>query len=133
MKSVFAAAAAVLLMAAAQPRAPARPAPQPAPVQVQPSPQPLRIPTRATARVLLGICASDNGACLTYVLGAADAWSSAVAATGRPQMFCFPAGTSNQQIAQSAVQYLRARPQEGESNAAALLLGAFTAIYPCPR
>jgi hypothetical protein len=131
MKLVFAAAAAVLLMGATQPRGQSRPAPQAAPVQG--GQQTLRIPTRASVRILLGICTTDNGACLTYVLGAADAWSSAAAATGRPQLFCFPAGTPNQQIAQSAVQYLRARPQEAESNAAAVLLGAFIAIYPCPR
>jgi hypothetical protein len=97
------------------------------------APQALRIPTRATARMLVAICASDNGACLTYVLGAADGWSTAMAAMGRPQLFCFPAGASNQQIAQSTLQYVRARPQEGESNAALVLLGAFSAIYPCPR
>ena len=140
MKIVMAAAASVLLMGAAQPRAPVRPAPQPAPVQprqqpapAQARPQPPQAVMRASVRVLLGLCASDNGSCITYVVGAADAWTSAAASLGRPPLFCFPAGTSNLQIAQSAVQYLRARPQEGDSNAAAVLLGAFSTIYPCPR
>jgi hypothetical protein len=127
MKILLAAASSVLLVAAAQPRPPARSAP------VQAAPQPPRLPVRASVRVLLGICGSDNNACITYVVGAADAWTAAAASLGRPQLFCFPAGTSNLQIAQSAVQYLRARPQEADTNAAAVLLGAFTTIYPCPR
>jgi hypothetical protein len=131
MKILFAAAASVLLMAAAQPRAPARPAPvQTAP---QAAAQPPRPTVRASVRVLLGICGSDNNACITYIVGSADAWTAAAASLGRPPLFCFPAGTSNLQIAQSGVQYLRARPQEADSNAAAVLLGAFTTIYPCPR
>jgi hypothetical protein len=126
--------AASFLIAAAPPPAPVRPAPQPAqPVQRPPAPQGPHIPTRVNVRTLLGLCGSDDGACLTYVLGAADAYSSALVAAGRPQVFCFPAGTANQQIAQSAVQYLRARPQEGNNSAALGLLSAFTAIYPCPR
>ena len=137
MKIMLAAIASVLLTAAAQPRAPARPAPQPAPqpapAPVQARPQPPQPVMRASVRVLLGLCNSDNGACITYVVGAADAWTSAAASLGRPPLFCFPAGTSNLQIAQSAVQYLRARPQEADANAAAVLLGAFTAIYPCPK
>ncbi|HMC92684.1 MAG TPA: Rap1a/Tai family immunity protein [Allosphingosinicella sp.] len=84
-------------------------------------------------RVLLGICDSDSNPCITYVVGAADAWTAAAASLGRPPLFCFPAGTSNLQITQSAVQYLRARPQESDTNAASVLLGAFTTIYPCPR
>lgn len=127
MKILLAAAASVLLVAAAPPQAPARPAP------VAAAPQPQRAPVRASVRLLLGICGSDSNACLTYVVGAADAWSAAAVQLGRPPLFCFPAGTTNLQIAQSAVQYLRARPQEAESNAAAILLGAFTTIYPCPR
>jgi len=132
-------AAAAASVAQAQPARPPARAPQP--VQQQPPaarppqapPQGPHIPTRIAARTLVGLCAQDNGACLTYVLGAADAFSSALVAAGRPPVFCFPAGTTNQQVAQSAVQYLRARPQEGGNNAALSLLAAFTAIYPCPR
>ncbi|TMJ12807.1 MAG: hypothetical protein E6G94_13015 [Alphaproteobacteria bacterium] len=129
---------AVAVQSAPQSRpAPARTAPaRSAPQQAQPAParpQGPVIPTRVTARVLVGLCGSDKGACLAYVLGAADAYTSALTAAGRPQIFCFPAGTANQAIADSAVQFLRARPQEGGSNAGLALLGAFTTIYPCPR
>lgn len=135
-KGMFAIAAAFALTAAAQaprqgqpaPLAQRPPAPQPRPVQTGP-----QIPTRVTARTLVGLCGQDNGACLTYVLGAADAYASALVAAGRPQVFCFPQGTTNQQIVQSSVQYLRARPQEGNLNGALALLSAFTTIYPCPR
>jgi hypothetical protein len=134
MKAFGVGMAASILLAAAPPPAPARSAPQPAqPLQRPPAPQGPNIPTRVNVRTLLALCGSDNGPCLTYVLGAADAYSSALVAAGRPQVFCFPAGTANQQIAQSAVQYLRARPQEGNNSAALGLLAAFSTIYPCPR
>jgi hypothetical protein len=134
MKAIGFAAAAIFLIGAAPPPGPVRPVPQPAqPVQRPGAPQGPRVPTRVTVRTLLSLCGADNGACLTYVLGAADAYASALVAAGRPQVFCFPTGTANQQIAQSAVQYLRARPQEGNNSAALGLLAAFTAIYPCPR
>jgi Rap1a immunity proteins len=135
IKAIGTGVAASFLMAAAPPPAPARTAPQQAqPVQrPQPAPQGPHIPTRVNVRTLISLCGTDNGACLTYVLGAADAYASALVAAGRPQVFCFPAGTANQQIAQSAVQYLRARPQEGNNSAALGLLAAFSAIYPCPR
>jgi hypothetical protein len=132
MKAICVGVVASFLLAAAPPPAPARPAPQPV-QRPLPAPQGPNIPTRVNVRTLISLCGSDNGACLTYVLGAADAYSSALVAAGRPQVFCFPAGTANQQIAQSAVQYLRARPQEGGNNAALGLLAAFAAIYPCPR
>jgi hypothetical protein len=128
MKAIWVGVATSFILAAAPPPAPApaRPAPQPAP-------QGPHVPTRITVRTFVALCGSDNGACLTYVLGAADAYASALVAAGRPQVFCFPAGTTNQQIQQSTVQYLRARPQEGGNNAALGLLAAFAAIYPCPR
>jgi hypothetical protein len=135
MKAVFTLVAAGLVAAAAPPVAPPRAPPlvaQPAPqTSPQPAPQGVHIPTRVSARTLVNLCGSDAGACLTYVLGAADAYATALTAAGRPQVFCFPAGTTNQQISQSTVQYLRARPQEGGTNAAVVLLAAFAAIYPC--
>ena len=140
MKSVFAAASAAFLVAAApQAATPPRSSPQPAPLpgaqaqRPQPAQQAPRIPTRVTTKAWLGLCTSDAGACMTYVLGTADAYSSALVAAGRPQVFCFPQGTSNQQISQASVQYLRARPLEGTNNAALSLLNAFATIYPCPR
>ncbi|HEY0412476.1 MAG TPA: Rap1a/Tai family immunity protein [Allosphingosinicella sp.] len=137
MKALFTALSAMMLTAAqsptTSPRATAPQTARPAPQAAQSAPQAVRIPTRVTARILVGLCGSDRGACLTYVLGAADAWSGALLAAGRPQVFCFPAGTTNDAIAQSTVQYLRARPQQGGDNGAVALLAALTAIYPCPR
>jgi hypothetical protein len=89
------------------------------------------VPTRVTAATLTAVCAQDRNACLTYVLGAADAFSSALVAAGRPQVFCFPKGTTNDQIAQRVVAYLRARPQEGGTNAGLVILAGLTASYPC--
>jgi hypothetical protein len=138
------AGAAMLLLAAAQPaaqgrqapvrQAPARTAPAaPAPRPAPPRPQGPSIPTRVAVKSFVGLCAGDKGACLTYVLGAADAFSSALAAAGRPQIFCFPAGTPNQAIADTALQYVRARPQESGNNAALAIVAGLAAIYPCPK
>ncbi|HEX9965730.1 MAG TPA: Rap1a/Tai family immunity protein [Allosphingosinicella sp.] len=124
--------AAVLLAGSAQ----AQPAQRP-PAQAQrPQAQAQRpaapaVPTRVTARTLTTLCGQDRNACLTYVLGAADAFSSALVAAGRPQVFCFPRGTTNDQIAQRVVAYLRARPQEGGNNAALVILAGLTASFPC--
>jgi hypothetical protein len=89
------------------------------------------IPTRVTARTLTGLCGQDRGACLAYVLGAADSWSSALAAAGRPQIFCVPRGTTNDQMAQAAVRYLRAHPEEGGVNASMVVLAGLKEAYPC--
>jgi Rap1a immunity proteins len=139
--------AAILLVATAQAQQPApRPAqrppaqaqrpPQPQPQAQRPQPQAQRpaapaIPTRVTARTLTNLCGQDRSGCLTYVLGATDAFSSALAAAGRPQVFCFPRGTTNDQIAQSVVRYLRAHPEEGGSNAGIVILAGLTAGFPC--
>jgi len=116
-----------------RPPAPAqRPATQaqrpPAQAQRQAAPA---VPTRVTARTLTAICGQDRNGCLTYVLGAADAFSSALVASGRPQVFCFPKGTTNDQIAQSVVRYLRAHPEEGGNNAALVIMAGLTTGFPC--
>ncbi len=90
-----------------------------------------RIPTRISAQTLTVLCGQDRSACLTYVLGTADAFSAALVASGRPQSFCFPAGTTNDQIAQSAVAYLRAHPEEAKTNAALVVLAGLKARFPC--
>ncbi|HYI39823.1 MAG TPA: Rap1a/Tai family immunity protein [Allosphingosinicella sp.] len=149
MKRIAATATAAILLAgaaAAQPPAPRqtpRPPvaqPQRPPAQAQPQQRPPAqaqrpaapaIPTRVTARTLTSLCGQDRNGCLTYVLGAADAFASALAAAGRPQVFCFPRGTTNDQIAQSVVRYLRANPQEGGNNAGIVTLAGLTASYPC--
>ncbi len=119
--------AAFLLMGAAQGQPPApRPAPRlPAPAAA------VQVPTRVSARMLTDLCGQDRSACLTYVLGAADAFASALVAAGRPQVFCVPKGTTNDQIAQAAVRYLRAHPEEARSNAAVVVLAGLKASYPC--
>jgi hypothetical protein len=126
-------AAAILLAGTAQAQQPAqRPQAQRPPAQAQrPPAQAPRVPTRVTAATLTALCGQDRSGCLTYVLGAADAFSSALVAAGRPQVFCFPRGTTNDQIAQSAVRYLRANPQEGGNNAGLVILAGLSSAYPC--
>lgn len=119
--------AAIVVIGAAQAQPPApRPAPRlPAPAAA------VQVPTRVAARTLTDLCAQDRSACLTYVLGSADAFASALVAAGRPQVFCVPKGTTNDQLAQATVRYLRAHPEEGASNAAMVVLAGLKASYPC--
>ena len=125
------AAAAILLAGAAQAQA-QRPAPRlPAPTAQPQAAQAPQVPTRVTARTLTDLCGQDRNACLTYVLGTVDAFASALVAAGRPQVFCVPRGTTNDQIAQAAVRYLRAHPEEARSNAALVILAGMQASFPC--
>jgi hypothetical protein len=121
--------------ALAQP-APQRPAQPPAQTPAQrtapaQAPAPAPIPTRVTAGTLTTLCGQDRGACLSYVLGSADAFAGALVAAGRPQAFCVPRGTTNDQVAQSVVRYLRAHPEEGRTNAALVVLAGLAAAFPC--
>lgn len=132
MKRIATTAMAAILLAGtaqAQQPAPQRQTQRP-PAQAQ-RPAAPAVPTRVTARTLTTLCGQDRNACLTYVLGAADAFASALVATGRPQVFCFPRGTTNDQIAQTAVRHLRANPQEGGNNAGLVVLAGLTTAYPC--
>jgi hypothetical protein len=110
-------------------------APQPAqpraPQQAQAQAQPVQIPTRASAAMLTRLCEGDRAACLGYVIGVVDAYSAALVASGRPLAFCVPAGTTNDQIAQTIVTYLRAHPQEGQSNAASVVMAGLSMSYRC--
>ncbi|HEX4737885.1 MAG TPA: Rap1a/Tai family immunity protein [Allosphingosinicella sp.] len=121
--------------AARQTRAPAR-TPAPAPVQApQPAPAPaqsgLAIPVRVTARALLGVCSENQGACLTYVLGAVDSYvASSVVNFGRPYL-CFPPQVTNQQIANVAVAYMRAHPEAQDSNAGLVVIQGVATSFPC--
>jgi hypothetical protein len=128
MKGIAITAMTALLMAgAAQAQSGQRPAQrQTAPPAAGPT-----IPTRVTAKMLSDICAQDRGACLGYVTGSLDSWASAMAAAGRPQVICIPAGANNDQITQAAVRYIRARPQEGPLNAAVVVFAALKAAFPC--
>jgi hypothetical protein len=131
MRRIAIAAAAVMLIGAAQAqRPPAQPA-QPAPRPVTPAPAAPHVPTRVSAKTLDAVCSEDRTGCLTYVLGAADAFASALVAAGRPQAFCVPRGTTNDQIAQSVVRFLRAHPEEANTNAALVVLTGLKASYPC--
>lgn len=124
--------AAIALVGAAQAQQPAPRQAQRPPVQAQrPPAQAPRVPTRVTAQTLTALCGQDRNGCLTYVLGAADAFASALVAAGRPQVFCFPRGTTNDQIAQTAVRYLRAHPEERGNNAGLVVLAGLTSAYPC--
>lgn len=129
--------AAIMLAGAAQAQQPAPSQAQRPPAQAQrPAPQAPRpasqaIPTRLTARTLTALCGQDRSACLAYVLGVTDAFASALVASGRPQVFCVPGGTTNDQIAQSVVRYLRAHPEEGGNNAGLVTLAGLSASYPC--
>jgi hypothetical protein len=116
----------LLLTTAAQ--RPATPPARTAPSSAVPAPT---IPTRVTAKMLSDLCAQDRGACLGYVIGSTDSWASALAAAGRPQVVCIPAGANNDQITQATVRYIRARPQEGGVNAAVVIFAALKASFPC--
>ena len=120
-------AAALLLAGAAQAQPPVRTSP-PRPPAPAAAPQ---VPTRVSAKTLTALCGEDRNACLAYVLGAADAYASALVAAGRPQVFCVPRGTTNDLIAQAAVRYLRAHPEEQNSNAALVVLAGLKAGFPC--
>ena len=119
--TILAGPALLLLTAAAQPPAPAPARPAAAPT----------IPTRVTAKMLSDLCAQDRGACLGYVIASTDSWASALAAAGRPQVVCIPAGVNNDQITQATVRYLRAHPQEGGLNAAVVIFAALKSNFPC--
>ena len=91
------------------------------------------VPRRVTAQQLGAVCSQDREACLTYVLGAVDGMIAVTALSGRPPIFCIPSGTPNQELADAAVRYLRANPQEGRTNAAVVVVAGLRQIYPCPR
>jgi hypothetical protein len=130
-------AAAAIIAAAgaaqAQPSSSRPAAPGPAPRLPAPTvaPQAPQVPTRVSAKALSDLCAQDRGVCLAYVLGTADAFASALTAAGRPQIFCVPRGTTNDQIAQAAVRYVRAHPEEGRNNGALVVLTGLKAGFPC--
>lgn len=133
MKGIATTALAAILLAGAAQAQPAQRPPAQAqrpPAQAQ-RPAAPAVPTRITARTLTALCGQDRSACLTYVLGATDAFASALVAAGRPPVFCIPRGTTNDQIAQTVVGYLRAHPEEANSNAALVVLAGLQASYRC--
>lgn len=135
MKGIATTAISALLLAgAAQAQPPGQRQAQRAPAQAQRQPAPAAgptIPTRVTAKMLSDLCAQDRGACLGYVIGSTDSWASALAAAGRPQVICIPAGTNNDQVTQATVRYIRSRPQEGGLNAGVVIFAALKSTFPC--
>jgi hypothetical protein len=124
---ILACAALVAGPAAAQrrPPVPVRPAPAPiqAPVQI--------IPTRLTAKGLSAICAQNEGACITYVLGAIDAFVATDVVNFNRIDLCFPPQATNQQIANVAIAYVRAHPEAQDRSAAMVVLQGLRASFPC--
>jgi hypothetical protein len=114
-------------------RAPAPTVSQAPAVQPKPAPVPTGtpMPVRATARALLGICNENQGACLTYVMGAVDSYvGTSIVNFGRAYV-CIPPQVTNQQIANVAVAYLRTHPQMLDVNAALVVVQGISASYPC--
>src|SRR5437764_14988383 len=87
--------------------APVRPAPAPVPAPVPMQP----IPTRLTAKGLGAICNQNEGACLTYVLGAIDAFAATDIVNFNRIDLCFPPQATNLQIANVAIAFMRAHPE----------------------
>ena len=126
--SVLIPAVAALL---ASPAGAQRLAPAPVPVSPTPAPMPSTVPTRLTAKGLATICNQNEGACLTYVLGAIDAFvATSVVNYGRTDL-CFPAQATNLQIAGVAIAYVRAHPEAQDRNAAMVVLQGVRASFPC--
>ena len=90
------------------------------------------IPTRLTSRALADICAENDAACLTYVLGAIDGHVATRVAAGAASPFCIPATVNNLQLKDLAVRYLLSHPQEGGANAATAVVVAMRQAFPCP-
>lgn len=86
------------------------------------------VPTRVTSGALAALCAQNSGACLTYILGVID---GAVLLSGERALFCLPAGLSNEQVADTAVRYVRSRPPQENANGASVVLTGLAATYPC--
>ncbi|MDB5692391.1 MAG: Rap1a immunity protein [Alphaproteobacteria bacterium] len=120
---------------AAQARAPA-----PAPVQPQgqaapapPAAPPVQYPTRVSVKQLTAVCGENGAACLTYVLGVVDSYvTTSIANFGRPHV-CVPPQVSNQQVANTAIAYLRAHPGAPDANAAIPVILGVQAAYPCAQ
>jgi hypothetical protein len=113
--------------AAAEPRPPAPVRSAPVPIQ-----QPVQIiPTRLTAKALSTICAQNEGACMTYVLGAIDAFAAMDVVNFNRIDLCFPPAATNLQIANVAIAYVRAHPEAQERNGAMVVLQGVRASFPC--
>jgi hypothetical protein len=66
--------------------------------------------------------------CVAYVAGINDR----DALLGLPPVYCAPAGTRIDQLADVAENYLRDHPENRQQEAAILILQSFQAAWPCP-
>ncbi|MFL6859111.1 MAG: Rap1a/Tai family immunity protein [Allosphingosinicella sp.] len=89
------------------------------------------MPTRASGRVLSGICDANRDSCLAYVVGAVDAFVATQWVNGARLPFCIPAGVTNEQLTQASVRYLRFHPERLDANAATLVVLALRDTFPC--
>jgi hypothetical protein len=113
--------------------APARAAPPAAPAPA-PAPAPggsIGMPVRMSVRTLIGICNENHGACLTYVLGAIDAFVATSVVNYGQTYLCFPPAVTNQQVANVAIAFLRAHPEAPDANAALVVLQGVRTAFPC--
>jgi hypothetical protein len=115
----------------APPPAPAQRQAAPAQPQATPAPAGVSIPVRLTAKTLTSICNENQGACLTYVLGAVDASVAASVVNFGRTYICIPPEVTNQQVANVAIAFLRAHPEAQDSSAASVVIQGVTASYPC--
>jgi hypothetical protein len=86
---------------------------------------------RASAGAITRVCNENLAACLTYVVGALDAFSATMAATGRPTTICIPPGVNNNRLMQVALAYLRAHPEAANMDGAEIVIAAIHRAYPC--
>jgi hypothetical protein len=94
---------------------------------------PVEIPTRVTGAVFSAACERNKDVCVAYVLGTADAFSTTSAALGQRPVFCPAPAVTNEQMAQSAVNFVRAHPELAKANAADAVLAALIGAYPCAK
>ena len=105
--------------------------PKPVPVP------PLAIVTFKSGEWLLSKCRSgqqrDQGDCLGFTMGLADAVSVATAYGGACGTFrvCRPEHVTDEQVRDVIVKYLEAHPAELNSSAVAAAVRALAAVWPC--
>lgn len=72
---------------------------------------------------------SERVACLAYIQGAVDIWSSVRAVRGLPQ--CIPDGASTHQLRDIVVSYLQSHPATRHEVAATLAIAAISEAWNC--
>lgn len=83
---------------------------------------------------LLEVCdrpEAEREFCRGYVAGVMDALAQVSADTGMPPFVCRPQGLVPSQIADVAVNYIKAHPETRHTGAAGLVINAAAAAFPC--